>query len=124
MVGPFGARNFSDRATRSNDILSVKKELEVEQVDSLIPLLTLELGSVQAAVVEATQILRSSIDSFDKTAERLLSRVSYDASLKSDVQKFVDGCQCACTGNLNWSLESGRYRLGRKTTEGGLLMAL
>jgi hypothetical protein len=119
VVDPFGICDSSDPAARSNDILSVKKELEVEQVDSLIPLLTLELGSVQAAVGEASQTLRSSIDSFDKTAERLLSRVSYNESLKSDVQKIVDGCQYACTGNLNWSLESGRYRLGRNTPKEG-----
>ncbi|KAF2653977.1 terpenoid synthase [Lophiostoma macrostomum CBS 122681] len=107
-----------------NDILSVKKELEVGQTDSLIPLLALELGSVQAALDDASRMMQDSVELIDKAADSLLARYGHDASVHANLQKFVDGCKYACTGNLNWSLVSGRYRLGSNTTQGGLRLKL
>jgi len=109
---------------RCNDILSVKKELQVGQTDSLIPLLTLELGSVQAALDVASQMLRDSIESIDAAADSLLGRHAHDGALYANLQKFIDGCKYACTGNLNWSIVSGRYRLGCDSMQGGIRIKL
>jgi hypothetical protein len=96
----------------------------VGQTDSLIPLLSLELGSVQAALDDASRMMQNSVESIDKAAESLLARYAHDASMYTNLQKYIEGCKYACTGNLNWSLVSGRYRLGSDTTRGGLRIKL
>lgn len=110
--------------SRCNDILSVKKELQVGQTHSLIPILALELGSVQAALDAASQMLQNSITSIDAAAESLLANHIYDEVTCVDLRRFVDGCKYACTGNLNWSVLSGRYQLGCKSLRGGIEVEL
>ncbi|KAI9779304.1 MAG: hypothetical protein M1816_003617 [Peltula sp. TS41687] len=86
----------------TNDILSIKKEIAQEQVDTLIPLLYLRHGSIQGAVDDAMEILHSSVEAFDSTSQRLLARHHQDEVVHNKLQKFIDGCKYACTGNLNW----------------------
>ncbi|KAI0833178.1 terpenoid synthase [Hypoxylon sp. FL0890] len=128
----------------TNDILSVKKEvvsLETSvldplpfshidtsqaqsQVDSLVPLLSLELGSVQAAINQAVDIVRSSIERFDAAEMEILERYSATPEVQEDIRKSIDGCKYACTSNLNWSLISGRYKLNCQSMKGGLHITL
>ncbi|OTA70327.1 terpenoid synthase [Hypoxylon sp. EC38] len=108
----------------TNDILSVKKEVAQSQVDSLVPLLSLELGSVQAAINQAVDIVRSSIQRFDTAESEILKRYSTMPKVQEDIHKFIDGCKFACTSNLNWSLVSGRYKLNCQSMKGGLHITL
>ncbi|KAH6662813.1 isoprenoid synthase domain-containing protein [Halenospora varia] len=108
----------------SNDIVSIKKEVLQEQVDTLIPLLTERHGSAQTAIDVAFKLLCASVESFERVSKRFLARHAGDKELSEKLEKFVDGCRYACTGNLNWSLGSGRYLLGAKTTENGVKVTL
>ncbi|KAH8700035.1 isoprenoid synthase domain-containing protein [Phaeosphaeriaceae sp. PMI808] len=93
-----------------NDILSFKKEIAQGQVDSILPVLYAEHGSMNAAMRIAASLIVQSIRSVDDAAERLLQRHRKDLY--------------ACTGNLNWSLVSGRFQICQTTTKGGLLVTL
>ncbi|OTB16541.1 hypothetical protein K445DRAFT_21496 [Daldinia sp. EC12] len=108
----------------TNDMLSMKKEVEQSQVDSLIPLLSLQLGSVQAAINYAVEIVHSSVQRFEAAEKRILQRYSSMPDLCGDIRKFIDGCKYAATANLNWSLTTGRYKLHCQSMKGGLPMAL
>ncbi|KAI1443440.1 terpenoid synthase [Annulohypoxylon stygium] len=108
----------------SNDILSFKKEVAQSQVDSLVALLSLELGSVQTAMNHAVEIVRSATYRLEAAETDLLGRYSSMPKIQEDIRKFVEGCKYACTSNLNWSLMSGRYRLNCDSMEGGLQITL
>ncbi|KAI1104702.1 terpenoid synthase [Jackrogersella minutella] len=108
----------------TNDLLSLKKEVALSQVDSMIPLLSLELGSVQAAINHATEAVRSSIQKIDAAEAEILARYSSTPEVREDIRKFIEGCKYACTCNLNWSLITGRYKLDCQSMKGGLHMTL
>ncbi|KAI0143932.1 terpenoid synthase [Hypoxylon sp. NC0597] len=108
----------------TNDILSVKKEVAQSQVDSLVPLLSLKLGSVQAAMNQAVDIVRSSIQRFNAAESEILDRYSTMPKVQEDIHKFIDGCKYACTSNLSWSLVSSRYKLNCQSMKGGLHITL
>ncbi|KAL7623302.1 hypothetical protein AAE478_006983 [Parahypoxylon ruwenzoriense] len=71
------------------------------QTDSLIPLLSVQLG-VQGAIDRATDIVRLSVQRFEEAEKRILERYSSIPKVQEDILKFVDGCKYACTANLNW----------------------
>ncbi|KAI0885574.1 terpenoid synthase [Annulohypoxylon maeteangense] len=108
----------------TNDILSFKKEIAQSQVDSLVALLSLECGSVQAAVNHAVGIVRSATLRLEAAERDILDRYSSMPAVQEDIRKFVEGCKHACTSNLNWSLTSGRYRLNCQSMKGGLHVTL
>ncbi|KAH9885948.1 terpenoid synthase [Xylariomycetidae sp. FL2044] len=109
-----------------NDLLSLKKEIAHSQVvDSLIPLLTVELGTVEEAIKHAEGMIRTSIRKLDLAAERLLAeKFSMPGASADDIRLFVDGIKYACTANVNWSLTSARYDLYCPSMEGGMPMTL
>ncbi|KAI0169403.1 isoprenoid synthase domain-containing protein [Hypoxylon sp. FL1284] len=106
-----------------NDMLSAKKEIAQSQVDTLIPLLVVRLGSVQAAVDYATDTVRSSIQRLEAAEKDMLSRYEADPKVQ-DIQRYIDGCKVACTANLKWSLTSGRYGISRESMAGGISITL
>ncbi|KAI0596014.1 isoprenoid synthase domain-containing protein [Biscogniauxia sp. FL1348] len=108
----------------TNDMMSIKKEVEQSQTDSLIPLLYLELGSVQQAMNRATDMIKAAISNLDNAEKALLAQYSSDPSLQEDIRKFTEGVKYACTSNLNWGLTSGRYKLGVQSMEGGVKLSL
>ena len=72
-------------------------------MDSLIPLLYIAHdGNAQAAVDDATGILRNAVARFDFAANALLKENAEDKIVKADIVKFIDSCRYACTANLNW----------------------
>lgn len=88
-------------------ILILKTTTQAQnQVDSLIPLLYIAHNhDIQAAMTDATQILKNAIAQFDTAAINLLDDVAHedDASEAiNDVRRFIDSCRYACTANLNW----------------------
>lgn len=107
-----------------NDILSIRKEIMQGQVDTLIPLLYLRHGTLEAAMDNAVKILDESIAAFELSSRQLLDRHSYDTDVHLGLKKFIHGCKCACTANLNWSLISGRYKLGNRALRDGILVTL
>ncbi|KAI1505048.1 isoprenoid synthase domain-containing protein [Biscogniauxia marginata] len=108
----------------TNDMMSIKKEVEQSQTDSLIPLLFLELGSIQGAMNHATEMIKSAVRNFDEAEKAILAQYSADLNVQEDIRKFVEAIKYACTSNLNWGLTSGRYRLGVKSMEGGVKVRL
>ncbi|KAI1395231.1 terpenoid synthase [Hypoxylon fuscum] len=86
----------------TNDILSVRKEVAQSQVDSLIPLLAPQLGSAQAAINHAVEIVQSSIQRFEQAEKQILEGYAQEPEVYEDVRKFIEGCKYACTSNLNW----------------------
>ncbi|KAI1503050.1 terpenoid synthase [Biscogniauxia marginata] len=108
----------------TNDILSIKKEIAQSQTDTLIPLLLTQLGSVQAAVNQAVEIVRLSIHRFEAAEQNILQRYSCAPDVQADIRRYVEGCKFACTANLKWSLTSGRYKLNCTSLAGGLDITL
>lgn len=70
------------------------------QVDTLVPLLYARYGLLKAAMGKAMETLRRSVADFDLSAQELLGRHAMDADLQEKLQKYVHGCKCACTANL------------------------
>ncbi|KAH7311393.1 isoprenoid synthase domain-containing protein [Stachybotrys elegans] len=108
----------------TNDILSLKKEVDLGQVDSLIALLLPESSSVQHAVDKAADIVRTAVSRLDAAEKTMLDQYPKGSQLYQDVKLFIDSCKTGCTGNLNWSLASTRYKLGSKSMKGGLWVTL
>lgn len=79
-----------------------------DQVDTLIPLLYMQYGTLEASVEHAVRMIDDAIVSFDKTASQLENRYRDDPEVLSGLQKFIHACRCACTANLSWRSESQR----------------
>ncbi|CAO1606118.1 hypothetical protein XANCAGTX0491_009618 [Xanthoria calcicola] len=107
-----------------NDLLSVRKEIMQDQVDSLIPLLYVKHGTLEAATEDLMETLKAAIAAFEEASMRLLDRYFSDPEIHRKLLQFIHGCQCACTANLNWSIGSGRYQLGTRSLSGGMQVKL
>ncbi|KAI0486517.1 terpenoid synthase [Xylaria cf. heliscus] len=107
MVAIWHETNLSISIT--NDILSLKKEIDQSQVDTVVPLLAARLGSVQDAINHAVDLLQSSVHRLEEAEQYLLRQLPDTPGLYDDVESFIRGCKYACTTNLNWSLKSSRY---------------
>ncbi|KAI0144564.1 terpenoid synthase [Xylariaceae sp. FL1272] len=95
----------------TNDIFSLKKEVEQCEVDSIVPILFCKRGSLQEAVDEATEMVRTSIERLDAAEQTLLELYSSSPDLAENIRLFVQSCRYGCTGNLGWSLRTRRYGL-------------
>jgi hypothetical protein len=51
---------------------------------------------------KAVEILSDSIATFEVSAQQLLDRHTGDLVVYLRLQKFIYGCKCACTANMNW----------------------
>ena len=81
-------------------------------MDSLVPLLYVRCGSLEAAMENATAVLENSIATFESSSRQLLERYAAEPELHNNLEKFVHGCKCACTANLNWrSVAPARWHL-------------
>lgn len=71
----------------------------------MIPLLYLQLGSVQSAIDEATNMVQASVKRFEDAEREVLARY-HDANCDgiSKVHQYIDACKYACTANMNWRL--------------------
>ncbi|KAK8001173.1 isoprenoid synthase domain-containing protein, partial [Apiospora marii] len=83
----------------TNMIVSMSAQ---SQVDTLIPLLFLELGSIQAAIDHGAEMVKASIGRFEAAEEDLLGRYSDRPDSGRALRDYIDGCKYACTANLNW----------------------
>ncbi|KAL9088928.1 MAG: hypothetical protein Q9165_005985 [Trypethelium subeluteriae] len=97
----------------TNDIFSIKKEVMARQIDTLVPLLYVEHGcKIQEAVDAAAELVRAAVVELDDSSRKLLDIMPTDRKLQAMLDRMVEGCRFACTGNLSWSLSSDRYLLG------------
>ncbi len=72
-------------------------------IQSLVPLLYMQLGSPQAAVDRATDVLIEYVTSFEETAAQLLeSHSAFEANENLRLHHFIEGCRFNCSGNLVW----------------------
>ncbi|KAJ4380715.1 hypothetical protein N0V86_004076 [Didymella sp. IMI 355093] len=93
-----------------NDVLSVKKEIKQEAIDSLIPIMFYETGDIQTAVERVISFIKDEIKRMDETAAALLSKYSNaEAAVQEQVRLFIDGCKHHATGTVVWSLYTDRY---------------
>ena len=107
----------------TNDLLSIKKEIKRDAIDSLIPIIYYHVGDIQTAVDEVVVFVGEEIKALDAAAERLAQRYEeMDGDMKRQVKEFVDGCKHYTTGNLTWSLGTERY--GVERVEGEIVMTL
>ncbi|KAI8293167.1 hypothetical protein K4K59_005890 [Colletotrichum sp. SAR11_240] len=108
----------------TNDLLSLKKEVGQQTVDSIVPLLFREFGSLDLAVSMVVETIEKAVEDFDYAAYILTERYSGDESLTGNLKTYLNACRLNCTGNLNWSLQTGRYGVSKHAIAGGVMMRL
>ncbi|KAI1170629.1 terpenoid synthase [Nemania sp. FL0916] len=113
----------------ANDLLSIKKEFDQEQIDSFVPLLMILDGvDAQQAVDTTVEMIKSAVTAFEEAEKEAMlyckAHCKERPNVLKDVRQFIDGCKHACTANLNWSLLTGRYDVGRQDAKGGLTVSL
>lgn len=54
-------------------------------------------------------MVESSIKRFDDAAEKLLEKYEADGDIAQKLRAYIGVCRHNCTGNLCWSLCTGRY---------------
>jgi hypothetical protein len=107
----------------TNDLVSLKKEIKKDAIDSLVPILFFHLGDVQMAITEVIAFIATEIKNMDVAVASLSERYeSTGDDLRRRVEHFVDGCKHYTTGNLTWSLASDRY--GVDKVDGEIVMTL
>ena len=50
----------------------------------------------------AVEILNEAIAAFEVSSRQLLDRQSCEKDVHLELEKFIHGCRCACTANMNW----------------------
>lgn len=59
-------------------------------------------GTLEDAMDNAASTVKRAIAAFDLSARQLLDRHFDDGDVLSGLVKFIHGCRCACTANMNW----------------------
>ncbi|TAQ83097.1 hypothetical protein B7494_g8579 [Chlorociboria aeruginascens] len=94
----------------TNDLLSLRKEIRLGCVDSVVPLTCATGVDVEVAIQEAVRQLEESKRRLDEAAVELEAENRSQSPLVQDnVRRFIRVCQTNCTGNLIWSLSTARY---------------
>ncbi|KAG4429544.1 hypothetical protein IFR05_014981 [Cadophora sp. M221] len=94
----------------SNDILSLKKELQSNAILGTVPLLCHEQGiDVQSAVESTCEFLQTAVSMFDEAATTILREHQDDASEYDTLAAYIDVLRTNITGNYYWSVRTRRY---------------
>jgi hypothetical protein len=81
--------------------------------------------SVHDAIDIAVESLAMSRARFDTAARSLRRSALREPAKYRHVSEWIDGCQMLCVGNLEWSLETGRYGVkGDKMGDGSVRFTL
>lgn len=70
------------------------------------------------------EIIENAVKDFDCAAESLARKFSDDKELMSRLETYIRACRFNCTGNLNWSLQTGRYGVSQHSIAGGVTLRL
>ncbi|KAG6353738.1 hypothetical protein INS49_005447 [Diaporthe citri] len=108
----------------TNDLRSLKKEVAQQTVDSFVPLLYLVHGNLDLAVSLVVETIENAVKDFDCAAESLARKFSDDKEFIPRLETFIRACRLNCTGNLNWSLQTGRYGVSQHSIAGGVTLRL
>ena len=92
-----------------NDIVSLNKERQVGDVHNLVLILQRERGySLDAAVERIVGMHDAEVRAFVELSSR---PPSWGEPLDSEVERYVDVLRCWMRANVDWSLDSERYRI-------------
>lgn len=90
----------------TNDLLSLRKEMKLGCIDSIIPLTFALTQDIQTAVDQSVAALKASKERFDEAARKLLSddNSCFKATpeIKSRLAEFIQVQRSNCVGNLIW----------------------
>ncbi|KAI0967214.1 isoprenoid synthase domain-containing protein [Xylaria arbuscula] len=87
----------------TNDLLSMKKEIERGCIDSLVPLAFASSDDTKTVISQAIQLLKAAKAQFERLATALIQEAGEgDCSVK--VQRFIEVQRSNCVGNLIWRL--------------------
>ncbi|KAI0002390.1 isoprenoid synthase domain-containing protein [Xylariaceae sp. FL0662B] len=93
----------------TNDLLSLRKEISLDCIDSIVPLTFTSTNDLQEAMALSVAALRTSKERFDEAAKVLLAGIGERQEVYRQVLKFIQVQRSNCVGNLVWSLETQRY---------------
>lgn len=71
-----------------------------------------------------TEMIEKAIAEFNHAAACLMAKFADHETLASNLKTYIDGCRYICTGNLTWSLQTGRYGVSQQSISGGLAIRL
>jgi 5-epi-alpha-selinene synthase len=92
----------------ANDIISLEKEVQRGDVHNLVLVLQQKLDlSLQEAVDRAAEMYDAEIQKFVELEPQL---PSFGKAVDANLRTFVSVLRTRMRGNLDWSLESGRYQ--------------
>ncbi|RYP85752.1 hypothetical protein DL769_000926 [Monosporascus sp. CRB-8-3] len=103
----------------TNDLVSLKKEMRLDCIDSIVPLTFALTNNIQKAISESLAALKSSKERFNEAAKALLSGQAEDEEMYQRVNRFIEVQKSNCVGNLIWSLETQRYSMLEVVNEDG-----
>lgn len=86
----------------TNDLLSLRKEIRLGCIDSIVPLTFASTIDFQEAMSLSVAALRASKERFDKASKDLLAGIVETEELYKQVQVFIDVQRSNCVGNLVW----------------------
>lgn len=95
-----------------------------QTVDSLVPILYHHYGDMDIVVAKVVGMVQKEIQAFDRTAEKLLEKYIDDEATSATLRSLIDTCRFNCTGNLYWSLRTGRYGIGQQSMAEGTVIQL
>jgi hypothetical protein len=103
-----------------NDIASLKKELKLDDMDNIIPLLVFHhKNSAQKAVDMMVKSLEESYGTFTAAVERLRGTVDAESKdFKRDVKVWIDACADLLIVNVAWSPAIPCYLLRSALSDG------
>jgi hypothetical protein len=86
----------------TNDLLSLRKEMKLGCIDSIVPLTFASTINLQQAISESVAALQASKERFDVAASTLLARTDLEDVTYKQVQAFIQVQRSNCVGNLIW----------------------
>ncbi|KAH0491851.1 hypothetical protein TgHK011_003256 [Trichoderma gracile] len=100
-------RTIVDLVILSNDILSYKKEVELNDAgNNLVTILKAQNLSDQEAMDKIGRMLDACYESWYNALNEL---PVWGAGIDQEVRRYLDACRNVGLGNLHWSFRSGRY---------------
>ncbi|WP_119065773.1 terpene synthase family protein [Rubrobacter indicoceani] len=102
-------RRSNNAVCWANDIISLRKELASGDVHNIVLVLkeSLSLKSIEEARRAAVEMHDREVGEFLATQERL---PSFGRTIDENLERYVSVLRSRMRGNLDWSLESSRYR--------------
>lgn len=85
----------------TNDLLSLRKEMKMDSIDSIVPLTFASTNNVHQAISQSVAALRASKARFDVAAEALLALPCKDG-VRGPLEEFIAVQRSNCVGNLVW----------------------